>query len=108
MSQLVRHGNHLAFGAGTGAPVAFFAGAPLGFIGALAGTAGATVASALREAGIRKTDDLIREAMLDPELTRHLLMKYSPTSKAQGPSLASYLRRNTAASLFNSIQGWSQ
>ena len=107
MSQLVRHGNHLAFGAGTGAPVAFFAGAPLGFIGALAGTAGATVASALREAGIRKADDLIREAMMDPELARHLLMKYSPGSKTQGLSLANYLRRNTVANLFNSLQGRS-
>ncbi len=108
LSNLVRHSMHLAFGAGAGAPVAMVAGAPLGFLGAVAGTAGATVASAFREAGIRKADDLLREAMLDPELARHLLMKHQPDSKTQRLSLANYLRRNTAANLFNSIRGQDQ
>jgi hypothetical protein len=108
LSNMVRHSMHLAFGAGAGAPVAAIAGGPLGLLAAAAGTAGAAVASAMRDAGIRKSDDLLREAMLDPELARHLLMKFSPASKTQGLSLANYLRRNNASSLFNSIQGRSQ
>lgn len=103
LSNLVRHNLHTVLGAGAGAPAAFLAGAPVGFLASFAGAATTAVLSALREAGIRKADDLIREAMLDPDLARHLLMKHAPNSKYPGMTLANYLRRNTAATLFKSI-----
>lgn len=49
-----------------------------GVQGALAGVAGVlgkNVIGRMREAGMHKVDDLIRQAMLDPELARHLLAK---------------------------------
>jgi ddrB-like ParB superfamily domain len=92
MSGLIRHGLHIASGIGLGVPT--------GFLGSAAGAVGGIVLSAMREAGMRRIDDLIREAMLDPELARRLLMKHAPGSKTQELSLANYLRRNAAATLF--------
>jgi hypothetical protein len=94
MSGLVRHGLHIASGIGLGVPT--------GFLGSAAGAVGGILLSAMRESGMRKLDDLIKEAMLDPELARRLLMKHTPGSKTQELSLANYLRRNAAATLFQS------
>jgi hypothetical protein len=107
LSKLIHHGRDavagaalgLGTGAGTGAAFGFGSAGP---IGALIGTLGGATVAAMRDAGMKHVDDLIRDAMLDPELARRLLTKYSPSSKTQGLSIANYLRRNTAATLFQS------
>lgn len=97
LSKLLHHAGHVVAGAG--------AGLPLGFLGSVAGAVGATVSAALRESGMRSADDLIREAMLNPELARRLLVKHTPkAAKAQELSLANYLRRNATLTLFNAAQ----
>jgi hypothetical protein len=97
LSKLLHHAGHVVAGAG--------AGLPLGFFGSAAGAFGATVSAALRESGMRSADDLIREAMLNPELARRLLVKHTPkAAKAQELSLANYLRRNATLTLFNAAQ----
>jgi hypothetical protein len=50
--------------------------------GGLAGWLGARTVSALRDAGISHVDDLVKEAMLNPELARSLLQKVpAPSDK---------------------------
>jgi len=50
--------------------------------GGLAGWLGARTVSALRDAGISQVDDLVKEAMLNPELARTLLQKVpAPSDK---------------------------
>jgi hypothetical protein len=75
-----------------------------GFLGSVASVAGSTVGAAMRAAGMRSVDDLVREAMLNPALAQRLLAKYrpeTPGAKARELSVANYLRRNVAASLFS-------
>jgi hypothetical protein len=105
LSKLVHHGRDAVAGAALGLGTGVGTGAALGFgsagpIGALIGTLGGATVAAMRDAGMKHVDDLIRDAMLDPELARRLLTKYSPGSKTQGLSIANYLRRNAAATLF--------
>lgn len=71
------------------------AGAMVGHLpGALLGGMGAKVANAIRASGLRKVDDLVTQAMLNPDLARALLRK-APSSADSGQSvaLASRLRR---------------
>jgi hypothetical protein len=101
LSKIIHHGRDTAAAATAG----FGAAAPFGLgpIGALLGTVGGSVVTAMREAGMKRVDDLIRDAMLNPELARRLLVKYQPGTKGQQLSLANYLRRNAAATLFQNI-----
>lgn len=46
-----------------------------GFSGAAVGVVGAKTIAALRDAGIKRTDDLLREAMLNPALAKTLMSK---------------------------------
>jgi hypothetical protein len=79
-----------AVGAGYGTYGAMGAGA--GAIGVL----GQTVLSSAREAGLSKVDDLVKQAMLDPQIARTLLMK-APERANSGSAmkLAQQLRRLT-------------
>jgi len=78
--------------AGLGAT--YFANPALG----LAATVGTGTALALRQAGIHRIDDLVREAMLDPSTANLLLMK-APAKGDTGPyiPLAQRLRRGVLA-----------
>lgn len=67
---------------GTGA--GFVGGA--GPIGAAAGFLGSHVLVGMREAGIRNVDDLIRDAMLNPDLAKSLMMK-APKRPGTGSEL---------------------
>ena len=51
-----------------------------GPIGAILGSAAGAAVSALRQAGVRQINDLVVQAMLDPELARALLRKVTPTN----------------------------
>lgn len=70
--------------------------------GGLAGAVGSHVVYALRSAGIRSVDDLVKDAMLDPEIAKALLMK-APKRPDTGSAvtLASKLRRVAA---FSAVQ----
>jgi len=78
--------------AGLGAT--YFANPALG----LAATVGTGTALAIRQAGIHRIDDLVREAMLDPSTANLLLMK-APAKGDTGPyiPLAQRLRRGVLA-----------
>lgn len=72
-------------------------------VGAASGVAsflGGTVLQALRARGIAKVDDLVREAILDPELMRKLLAK-APKRSETGSADA--LRRWLGQNAFNSL-----
>jgi hypothetical protein len=60
------------------------------------GVLGQTVISSVREAGLSKADDLVKQAMLDPQIARTLLMK-APERANSGSAmkLAQQLRRLT-------------
>ena len=75
-----------AVGAGVGA-----AGGPWG---AVAGAIGGEAVKALRDAGLKKVDDLVAAAMLDPKLA-HSLLKAAPDKPEAGAlkSLANALKR---------------
>jgi hypothetical protein len=76
-----------ASAAAAGAAVGHAAGAGLGWMGA-------KVANAFRASGLKKADDLVSEAMLNPELARDLLRKAPPKpDSGQSIALASRLRR---------------
>ncbi|MBB3770971.1 hypothetical protein FHS55_001566 [Angulomicrobium tetraedrale] len=63
--------------------------------GALAGVAGAELIGALRRAGITKVDDLVTDALLNPDRARALLAKYPGTlSKGQRTALIQRYRRS--------------
>jgi hypothetical protein len=64
LSKFITH----AVGGGAG----FLSGGPLG---SLVGVVGSHVLGGMREAGIRNVQDLIRDAMLNPDLAKALLMK---------------------------------
>lgn len=71
------------------------AGATVGHLpGALLGGMGAKIANAVRASGFRKVDDLVTQAMLNPDLARDLLRKApSNANSGQSVALASRLRR---------------
>lgn len=51
------------------------AGSLFGPVGAVAGYVGAHVLGSMRQAGIKKIDDLVRDALLDPQLAKAILAK---------------------------------
>jgi len=66
-------------------------------VGATVGI-GAGVIGVLRQHGIRKIDDLVREALLDPRLARTLMIKAKPGNwRIARQSLAARLRRGAMA-----------
>lgn len=67
---------------GAGAAAGTVAAGPIG--GAL-GALGATVVGAMRDAGLRKVDDLVTQAMLDPVLARALLRRVSANDAGESP-----------------------
>jgi len=75
-------------------------------LGTMAGIVGTHVLGGMREAGIRNVEELIRDAMLHPDLAKSLLMK-APKKIDTGSelTLASKLRRVGA---FSAIQNSSQ
>lgn len=91
---VMRHSVDASLGAGAGAHF----GGP---IGAIVGAIGGMAFSSMREAGLRKVDDLIKAAMLDPTLAGILLRKAAARADA-GPAvqLSKYLRRVVASTLF--------
>jgi hypothetical protein len=99
LSKLVHHGRDAAAGAALGLGAA-------GPIGAIVGTLGGAAVTAMRDAGMKRVDDLVRDALLNPELARKLLAK-GPESgmTSRQIAIAQYLRRNSAAALFNQTAG---
>jgi hypothetical protein len=78
-------------GAGVGA-----AGGPLAGLAAFTTIVGAEIVGGMRAAGMQKVDDLITEALLNPELARKLLMA-APTKS--GPSST----RSTSEAIANTL-----
>jgi len=66
----------------------------------LLGLVGSHVLSSMREAGMQTVDDLVRDALLDPDLAKTLLMK-APKRVGAGSEL-SLLRRLRDRSLLGS------
>jgi hypothetical protein len=77
-----------------GASTGYGAGGVKGGLGGVATVLGKNVLGRMREAGMTKVDDLIRQAMLDPELARMLLGK-APAKPDTGSAMtiAHRLRR---------------
>lgn len=75
-------------------------------LGTLAGIVGTHVLGGMREAGIRNVEDLIKDAMLNPELAKSLLMK-APKKIDTGSelTLANKLRR---VGMFSAVQNTDQ
>lgn len=90
----------IAHAAGTGA--GFLSGMPFG---TAIGFVGGHVLSGMREAGIRNVQDLVRDAMLNPDLAKALMMK-APKRIDTGSelTLATKLRNLTMFSALNSQQ----
>ncbi len=74
LSQLLAGGGGAATGATIGGP-----------LGAVAGVVGAATINHFRNAGLRSIQDLVADAMLNPNRARYLLEKVTPT-KARSPS----------------------
>lgn len=91
-----------AAAAGAGAAVGHAAGAGLSWMGA-------KVANAFRASGLKKVDDLITHAMLNPDLARDLLRR-APAQPDSGQSvaLASRLRRIGMATLATQLSAANQ
>lgn len=87
LSQIIERGATGGAGALAGALSGF------GPAGAAVGAVGGIVAGALREAGIKKVDDLVKTALLNPEIARRLLSNIPATSKGAQMSLAAAIRR---------------
>jgi hypothetical protein len=65
----------------------------------IVGLIGGKVGAAFRNAGLGKIDDLVTQAMLDPDLARSLLVKVTPQSAPmRAAALASQLKRLSVAS----------
>ncbi|MET0446604.1 MAG: hypothetical protein ABW151_18640 [Pseudorhodoplanes sp.] len=96
LSQIIRRGAESLIGAGTGSA--------FGPVGTAAGALGGVVIGALREAGVKKVDDLVKLAMLNPDVARRLLAKNPPTSKGAQMSLAAAIRRAVVIPLWNMDQ----
>jgi hypothetical protein len=67
---------------------------PIGAVAGAAGAIGKHIAGAMRSAGFAKVDDLVKEALLNPDLAKALLMK-APVKSGVGSdlTLAHQLRR---------------
>jgi hypothetical protein len=91
--------------AGTGAGGLVFGGP----IGAMIGAAGGAAMNAARNAGLASVDDLVKAAMLDPQLGRTLLMK-APVKADRGAEmrLAHHLNRVGALALYDGTQASPQ
>ncbi len=76
-----------------------------GIYGSAAGIIGSHLLGGMREAGIRNVEDLVRNAMLDPELAKTLMMK-APKRIDTGSELsaAARLRRLSALSAVQSSE----
>ena len=99
---------------GTGAIIAPIAGggagqAALGPVGALAGftsVVAAEILAGMRAAGMKKVDDLLTEALLNPDLARKLLMA-APTKAAPGAarSVSEGIANTSVTGLKQPVQG---
>ena len=99
---------------GTGAIIAPIAGggagqAALGPVGALAGftsVVAAEILAGMRAAGMKKVDDLLTEALLNPDLARKLLMA-APTKAAPGAarSVSEGIANTSITGLKQPVQG---
>ncbi|HEV7436322.1 MAG TPA: hypothetical protein VGO22_15845, partial [Pseudorhizobium sp.] len=80
-----------------------FLGGPVGMI--LGGTGG-IVATAMRQAGLSRIDELVIDALLNPERARMLMQKATPKqAKAMSIILGQAYRRATMAALASSGSG---
>lgn len=69
-----------------------------GSVAPFVGLIGAKVGSAIRNAGLAKADDLVTEALLNPELARTLLEEVTPaTARNRAGTLAAQLRAMSVA-----------
>lgn len=96
------------------ARVLLAAGATGGFLtggglGAATGVLGAKVVSGMREAGIKSVDDIVADAMLNPERARILLSKM-PMKPDEGAldTLARMYRKSGAGTVGATLEGESQ
>ncbi|ODT80967.1 MAG: hypothetical protein ABS76_14360 [Pelagibacterium sp. SCN 64-44] len=70
----------------------------------MAATIGAGVVGAMRQKGIRTVDDLVKDALLNPQRAKYLMMKASPGNmKLIGPSLIQQYRRASVAAMGASV-----
>ena len=82
--------------AGSGAGVGMLSNSMTGAVAML----GAGVVGAMRQKGIRTVEDLVKDALLNPERARFLMMKASPGNiKLVGPSMIQQYRRAAVASI---------
>jgi len=82
--------------AGSGAGVGMLSNSMTGAAAML----GAGVVGAMRQKGIRTVEDLVKDALLNPERARFLMMKASPGNiKLVGPSIIQQYRRAAVASI---------
>lgn len=72
-------------------------GAVGGIIPAAAGAAGVAIVGALRNAGIKSADTILRDAMLDPKLARVLLERSMKVTPRQALNLRNALMRASVA-----------
>lgn len=77
--------------AGAGAGVASVGG----FIPGLAAVVGAGIVGALRQRGLKRVDDIVREALLDPALAKQLMVKARPkAAESSGATLGNRINRS--------------
>jgi hypothetical protein len=82
--------------AGSGAGVGMLSNSMTGAVAML----GAGVVGAMRQKGIHTVNDLVKDALLNPERARYLMMKASPGNiKLVGPSMIQQYRHAAVASL---------
>lgn len=82
--------------AGSGAGVGMLSNSMAGAVAML----GAGVVGAMRQKGIHTVNDLVKDALLNPERARLLMMKASPGNiKLAGPSMIQQYRRAALASI---------
>jgi hypothetical protein len=82
--------------AGSGAGVGMLSNSMTGAVAML----GAGVVGAMRQKGIHTVNDLVKDALLNPERARLLMMKASPGNiKLAGPSMIQQYRRAAIASI---------
>ena len=80
MDGMKMHGGAVGIGSAAGAGIVRWHGrnAPVMAGAAVGGLSGTMRQHAFRQAGIQRTDELVRDAMLDPALAKMLLVKLSP------------------------------
>jgi hypothetical protein len=79
-------------------------GWPGEFLGSIITTGATALGTATREAGLAKVDDLVKEAMLHPEIARSLLQKATPNSRAAVAGILS--RRLVPLSMFSNLPAY--